>query len=438
MFLKLSEKSFIKIKPDVYIYSSFKDKVRSALVINESAFNILKLCDGTNSIESIITKLKNKYNSETNTIRKNVEEFLTPLIERGLVEISKNREFKNVIRGNKNIYYPDVMMFEITYKCPLDCKHCYLPKKDGSVVSKEDIDTILNLIDESGIHRVQITGGEALTHPMFDYIIYQLIQRKLIVTIATSGFILNEKILNCLKSLNEVEGSYVSVSLDGNNTTHNSIRGNQLSYDKTIEFLKAMVENKIPLRIATTIVNQSEQELDETVAKVKGLGTSSIAIGSVFSAGNAVKNKLISSIKGKKYNQLLKNLSDKYTDENFRVETTDDFGCIERESCALGHKLIRVKPNLDVTPCNLIEIILGNLKREPISEIMDNCGKSLHDLIVPCNKFCKDCENAAVCKNCPAQGLSSKNTVKKCNWFEYQGKIFDALKNNEKNSKNVS
>ena len=427
MFLKLSEKSFIKQKPDVWIYSSFKDNTRQVLSVNKSAFDILSLCDGTNSVTDISNELKVKYNSESDAFKEFVEIFINPLIKEGLVETSENKEVSTIQRGDANIHYPDIMIFEITYNCPLDCKHCYLRSKDNKFSSKEDMDKMLELVDKTGIYKVQITGGEALTHPLFDYLVYELIKRGLIVTIASSGFVLNEKILNALKVLNQVKGSYISISLDGDKKSHNNIRNNELSYDKTIKFLETMAENEIPFRIGTTIIDQSQQELEEMVAKIKEIGASSISMGTVFSLGNAIKNELSPSFEGEKYNQFLKNLSDKYNDEKFIVESADNFGCIERESCSLGHKMIRVRPNLDITPCNLMEAKLGNLKEQSIEEIMSQYGKMLHDLIVPCRRLCGDCEKINVCKNCPAQGLASKDKVKNCKWFENQKDVLNLL-----------
>ena len=427
MFLKLSEKSFIKPKPDVWIYSYFKNGIRKVLSINKSAFDILSLCDGTNSISDISDKLKVKYNSDSNAINEFVKTFLKPLIKQGLVKESANKELCEIQRGDTNIHYPDVMMFEITYNCPLDCKHCYLHKKDNKFSSKENMDKILELVDTAGIHKVQITGGEALTHPLFDYFVSELIKRGLIVTVSSSGFVLNEKIIGALKKLNQVEGSYIKISLDGNKESHNDIRNNKLSYDKTIRFLKTMAENKIPFKISTTIINQTKQELEEMVAKVKEIGASSISIGTVFASGNAVKNRLSSTFEGKEYNQFLKKLSDKYNDEHFQVESVDNFGCIERENCSLGHKIIRVRPNLDITPCNLIESRLGNVEEQSIKEIMSQYGKMLHDLIVPCRRVCGNCEKINICKNCPAQGLILKNKVKNCKWFDSQKDVLSLL-----------
>lgn len=45
MFLKLNDKSYVKYKPNSYIFSSFKEKYRNPVEINESAAKILALCE---------------------------------------------------------------------------------------------------------------------------------------------------------------------------------------------------------------------------------------------------------------------------------------------------------------------------------------------------------------------------------------------------------
>ena len=180
MFLKLTENSYIKYKPSVYIYSLYKDGIRDQLIINETACSILELCNGTNTLDNIISILKKKYNDTEENVKKNVIEFLQPFMSNELVQEIESKDFYNTIKGNKDIVYPDTLVWELTDYCPLDCRHCYLSKKNHNMFSKDEIDNILDSIDEMGIYQVQLTGGEVLTHLHIEYIIHQLIKRGII------------------------------------------------------------------------------------------------------------------------------------------------------------------------------------------------------------------------------------------------------------------
>ncbi len=417
MFLKLSQKSFVKYKPDSYLFSFFKNNFRSDLVINNSAASILELCSGTNSLKDIVNIIGEKYDSSHEIIKANVEDFLKPFIDCKLVEYSSNKKMQDIVRGSSDIYYPDALIWEITDYCPLKCRHCYLPDKNNFILSKEDIDKIIKIIDKSGVSQVQITGGEALTHPLLEYIVSNLISRGIVLSISTSGFILNDKILKCLSKIKNVVGSGVRVSLDGNKQTHNYIRNNKFAYDKAIKFIKTITSSGITCQIGTTVINQPKSELEELIIKAKKWGVSLVELGAVMTVGNAAKNNLTHQIEHKDFTKFLKELDDKYSDKNFSVKQHNQ---TEYGRCVAGHKIIRIKANLDVTPCPMTELIMGNLHTQSIEEIMSKYGSFFHDFTAPCSKHCKNCENEHICRNCMAQGLSLKNKVKKCNWFENQ------------------
>ena len=422
MFLKLCVKSFIKCTPSSYNYYFFKNGIRNSLQINQSAYDILSYCDGTNSVDDIVFHLRKRYDSNENTIKNNVESFLKPLTDSELVEFTSVKNLCNIQKGNRAFYLPDVIIWEITNFCPLDCKHCYLKTKNQFMNSKEDIDNILEIIEKSGAFQVQLTGGEALTHPYFDYIVNQLINKGIIVSVSTSGIMINNHILQCLLELKKVMGSYVRVSLDGNEKTHNFIRNNPKSYKNAINFIKEMVKNGIECQLSTIISNQSEQEIEELVCMAKNLGISLMEIGLIIKTGNALKNDFLSDMQISRYNSFLKSLSVKYNDEKFTIKLPYE---MNQQNCGAGSKIITIKSNMDIASCPTNNLILGNLKKQSIENIMTNSGNTLCRLAAPCDSLCSDCKNKDICKNCISQGLAQKGSVEHCNWYETQKSILN-------------
>lgn len=422
MFLKLCEKSFLKCAPGYYSCSFFKNNTRNSLEINESAYNILSYCDGNYTKDDSISALCEKYSSSEEEIRNNVEPFLKQMINVDLIEFLGLPKPSNIKRGSSKIYFPDVIMWEITDFCPLDCKHCYLESKSNVVCDLKNIDKILNIIDISGTFQVQLTCGEALTHPHFEYILNNLIDRGIIVSISTSGMILNDSIVKCLCRLKEVAGSFVRVSLDGSEKSHNFIRNNDKSYQRAIQFIKEMVKNEIDCQIGTVITNQSEKEIEELVCLAKNLGVSLIEIGLIISVGNSIKNNIVSSVELYKYKEFLKMLSSKYSDENFAVK----FPCESKQkNCGAGSKILTIKANVDIAPCPTANLVLGNLNQKSIKEIMKNGGQKFHELVSPCEELCHSCKEIENCKSCISQGLAQKREVKHCEWYSKQKLILD-------------
>lgn len=429
MFPVLNEKSFLKIKPNEFLYSPFANNVRESLKINKTAFEILSLCNGDNSITDIINILKDRYNDSYTTVEKNVKDFLTPLFDLGVIyDIHSAKPSQSFIRGNKNIFYPDVLIWEITDYCPLNCKHCYLPKKNNNVFTKKDIDKILDMIFNCGIFQVQLTGGEALSHPHFDYIIDKLIEMGVIISISTSGFIFNDKLKNSLVKIKNIEGSFVRVSVDGNEKTHNILRRNEQSYERVLKFIKEMKSNDIPCQVGVTVVDQSFEELKNITSTVKKLGASLIEFGLITVQGNAQKNFLNSKVSAKKLSTILNELSKKFSDEKFVVRLPNKN--VKLKNCSAGYQIITLKANKDLTICPTAEFKLGNIDNDSVYDIMKKYGHNFFDITSPNEELCQNCERQLECKGCITRALVVKKSVKRCFWFEKQQEKFKLFFNN--------
>lgn len=417
MFFKLTNNSFIKRKPgeNNNIFSIHNNNSRGSIVINESASSILELCDGTNSIDDIIKILAEKYKEDFLVVSQYVSNFLLPLLQCGAIEELTISQRENIIRGSKEIYYPDIVCWEITDYCPLNCKHCYLPQKNTTLVSMQDINYILSIFDIMGVGQVQLTGGEALTHPHLEYIVDQLLERGITTAISTSAIYYTEDIFKILNKLKNLTGSCVRVSLDGNKTTHNYIRNDPKSYDNAIDFISKLCEMQIPCQVGTTLTNQTKEELDELVSTVKKLGVYFIEIGPVCEQGNAKKNAVDCNYNADELREFLSQLSQKYSDEKFSMRLPRE---TNKKNCGAGYGLIRIRPDLSVTPCPMTEFYLGNFRKDMIQEVMHESNSVFCNLDFPQDKYCKGCKKENECKNCTAQGFNNRNKVDNCVWYK--------------------
>ena len=332
----------------------------------------------------------------------------------------ETKNFANIIKGDKNIAYPEAIVWELTDYCPLNCRHCYLPKKNNNVFSKEEIDNILDVIDRMGISQVQLTGGEALTHPHIDYIIHQFIKRGIITTISTSGMILNDRILNALDELKLVRGSCCKVSLDGNQTTHNYIRQNENSYNNAITFIKSIINRGIECQIGSVVLNQSKEEIEELTALVRDLGVSLLELTLIVDQGNAKQNQLQSNMSIQDFHAFLCEIKQKYENSRFFLKTPCT---LTQKNCGAGYTMICIKANKNISPCPILEMKLGNLKEEYIEDIIARCSINFQDLVAPCNETCGNCERYEICKSCIAQATINKDKVSNCKWYESENKL---------------
>lgn len=421
MYPTFIKNAFVKKTPkfNQYILSFSSNGRHSMTTVNDSAGTILSLCDGKHSFDEIVSEISQKYDDDYNKIQKMVLDFIKIFIDAGVIKDNTDRVNQKgcgIIKGSEDVYLPSMISWELTDYCPLKCQHCYLGKKNNKTASMDDIQKVLAVIDLSGVYQVQLTGGEALTHPNIGYIIHTLIERGITVGVSTSGYYFTNKIFEDLQALKKVYGSRVRVSLDGQENKHNFVRGKDDAYRRTVEFIKKLIEREIPCQIETCLIDQSEKEIEELVCFVKHLGVNSMEIGMLLNSGSAKDNNLKSIWDSHSFENLLRKLNNKYADNMFHIRNIEK---AKKKNCGAGYILCHIDAKMNIKPCPMLDIVLGNLNNEDIIQIMKKWGKVFCDFEFPQKKYCESCEQKDVCKHCTAAGLCNHNNVAECKWYRY-------------------
>ncbi|MBE0427449.1 MAG: radical SAM protein [Nitrospirae bacterium] len=103
---------------------------------------------------------------------------------------------------------------QITNRCNLKCKHCYIENKSFSELSVPRIKTVLKEFEEMQGLRVLLTGGEPLIHSKFEDINEILPEFFIRKVLFTNGLLVNKRIL---RNLNVDE---LQISIDGLEDAH--------------------------------------------------------------------------------------------------------------------------------------------------------------------------------------------------------------------------
>ena len=85
MYPKLVGKSFLKKNCNSYELVCRDKNLSGVVIINKSAFEILQLCNGQNSLKTIESNIHNKYKSDPDS-NKFVHTFITDLINNNILK----------------------------------------------------------------------------------------------------------------------------------------------------------------------------------------------------------------------------------------------------------------------------------------------------------------------------------------------------------------
>ncbi|HCW08338.1 MAG TPA: GTP 3',8-cyclase MoaA [Cytophagales bacterium] len=151
----------------------------------------------------------------------------------------------------------------VTDRCNLRCYYCmpeegikYLPKNE--LLSFEEIERLIKILAAMGITKVRLTGGEPFVRTDLMRLIKKIIGTEGIKDLhITSNGILMAPYIKELKSLGI---SSVNLSLDTLDANRFKMITRRDEFAKTWETLQALIENEIPVKINSVVMDGKNSE----------------------------------------------------------------------------------------------------------------------------------------------------------------------------------
>lgn len=155
-----------------------------------------------------------------------------------------------------------VIVWNITKRCNLKCKHCYSKStivKDNNELSTEDGLKLIDDIASYGVPVLLFSGGEPLMRDDIFILLEYAKKKGLRTVLSTNGTLLNE---NTVKKLKETNISYIGISIDGLQKTNDYFRGVDGSFQKAIQGIKYCNKHKIKVGLRFTINKYNMNEIE--------------------------------------------------------------------------------------------------------------------------------------------------------------------------------
>lgn len=326
---------------------------------------------------------------------------------------------------------------EITSSCNMHCQHCRSPFDYQKELSPKQIDKILNLIiqingSSNNPYCVVLEGGEPFMHSNLLSIL-QIIKKhekngcKRLVFFS-NGSKLTKLRLEQIKKLDFNDLSFV-FSLDHYiPKEHDSFRNHKGSYEKIIKSIELIKKIKIPKSkiIAKTSFTPELLEHAEKMSEfVKKIGFNEWQITDIQPLGRALKNNkfFMRGKNKKKYLKTICKLIKNGSNDKFKIKIFDpltllvlkenernlqfnNIGCF---NCTAGINYFSVKPNGDISPCELMDMKIININDGSVKKLSLDYTKSLIvKNLIERNLIgkCKNCKNKNICQGCRARAWS--------------------------------
>ena len=416
------------------IYLVLDPEIPSWVFLNEDALEILKLCDGNNSIEKISRIISEKQDKI---------EFQDSLgiVSSFLDSMKKNRilyghSYKKL---NNNQFHG--LALEITKKCNLRCTHCYLTAGDANnnELTLQEIKELLKSTKDSKGVSIALGGGEPLLRDDCFNIIEYAASLDLLISLGTNGTLIDKKLAKLLSEF----PIKVQISLDGaSKETHDEIRGIG-SFELTIRGIDNLINEGMAkdIVIAFTPMKSNVNEIPEIINFALERQISVVQFPPLTSSGRAKKRwhelKLSNDEMFRSWEFILtrsKELKGKMNllSDCFSINI-DNIGVPYR--CSIGTQF-RVDPEGNVYPCQCFhygaEYCLGNVRKNSLQNMV--YGYKIKELKKICFQRplniekCRQCKWVNFCgSGCMGNSFESNGTILKPDSCEVRRKWIEKL-----------
>jgi radical SAM protein with 4Fe4S-binding SPASM domain len=368
-----------------------------------------------------------------------------------LADPYSRRAIKSIIGGFRDfgvnrpllVHAPFLVVWNFTYKCNLNCKHCY---SDAGNNPREELSTseamnVVNQIADFGVTSLAFSGGEPLMRKDFFEVAKHAVDSGLYVSVATNGTLLNEE---RAKKLKKIGLNYVEISLDGaSSKTHDAFRRTPNSFDQAIKGLKTCVKEDICTCLAVTATKNNLNEIPSVFALAQKMDVDRFTLFNFVPTGRG-KDILALDLSPEEREEVLKFLNKKLSERpRIAVLTTApqlarvalqssltqedilmplahmEAGIISKKAkaladfiggCGAGRFYCAVSPEGNVQPCVFLPISVGNLKTDKFENIWFNSSvfkvlRNRGNLKGRCGK----CDFKYVCGGCRARAYAYHN-----------------------------
>tara|TARA_B100000787_G_C16193307_1_gene298944 strand:- start:113 stop:1144 length:1032 start_codon:yes stop_codon:yes gene_type:complete len=274
---------------------------------------------------------------------------------------------------------PYKALLNLTDLCNSRCNFCDIWKiNPKNEINVDEISKIFKSFNKH-LYWLSLSGGEITLvkyyKEMIDKLIYECKNIK-ILAFTTNALAVNRALEYALYAKKKGLDVLVTISLDGDEDTHDELRGIKGNYKKCFDLYYKLKKNNINCNFGITVSDQNSDFIVKKYSEYKNLikAVTFVHNHGIFGINKNLENKkILSSLEHIYKNYPINKLE--HLIEKIHLKISILFLKKNREKniipCDVINSSVHIMPNGDVKPCMFMDS-LGNIRNENINQILNS------------------------------------------------------------------
>lgn len=392
-------------------------------MLNTTATRVWELVGDDKAAGEIANQLAEEFNVTLQQTRNDVIELLKNMAALGWVKDFPSASNQQLIgeEGEAKVFealreqttqkkIPLVAHLDLTYRCPLQCEHCYLVSgKKRRECATDEVKSILDQLADAGTLYVTFSGGEIFLREDLPEIVVYARKLHFAVRLLTNGVLIDRTMADEIASWHPEMVAFSVYDLDA--AIHDAITGQGGSLAKTLDAVRVLKERNIPLKISSVLMTRNVGHYRRLYDFARELGAQFQADYRITPKSDGSKEPLKFHISDQKIKEILQ---DPIFSKESNPEPSEGYaGIFNTIPCGAGHMSCYISPYGIVTPCIQVPIECGSLRQETFSVIWNNSSalRTFRGITFADMPQCANCNLFAYCRPCPGLNLVETGNI---------------------------
>jgi radical SAM protein with 4Fe4S-binding SPASM domain len=300
---------------------------------------------------------------------------------------------------------------ETTFRCNLNCVHCYVNEPANSCnprsreLSTARLTSLIDEVAEAGCLSLLLTGGECLLRRDFPEVYLHALKKGLLVTVFTNGTLLSERVADLLA---EYKPEHLEISLYGaTRDTYERITRTSGSFDRCMAGIRRAAARGLSLRLKTMAMVLNRHEVAAMRDFAYGLGAEFLFDVQLNPRVDSRANRhgdwqltaeevIALDSQDPRLIQELRSLCDRH------VRSDAIAGADRLYSCGAGQTSFAVSPYGGLSLCLLSRKVSFDLRNDTFARGWSEFLPQLRSHRWQSQSPCRTCGLISLCGSCPA------------------------------------